>query len=130
MKIYVVHSSKFDYKKELYVPIRESALNSLHEFIFPHEYEKENELFDTKNLYRSGCDLIIAEVSYPSFGIGIELGWAEMYKIPVVCIHIKGIKPSSALSVVTDKFIEYESTEDLIKKIGEFLDSEIIPKDP
>jgi hypothetical protein len=74
MKIYVSHSTSFDFKEELYKPIRSSDLNSIHEIILPHE--DSNEQFKTLDLFKSGgCKLIIAEVSYPSTGQGIELGW-------------------------------------------------------
>jgi hypothetical protein len=37
-KIYFAHSSGFDFKKDLYLPIRNSKLNSQYNFIFPHEH--------------------------------------------------------------------------------------------
>ncbi|MBW2985833.1 hypothetical protein KY333_00525 [Candidatus Woesearchaeota archaeon] len=37
MKIYVGHAKKFDFKKELYEPLRKSPLNNEHEIVLPHE---------------------------------------------------------------------------------------------
>jgi hypothetical protein len=117
MKIYFGHSKDFDFKNELYKPIRESVLNGEHEILFPHETD---EFFNSKNRIKNS-DLMIAEVSYPATGLGIELGWAEMLKTPVLCVYKKGYKISGSLKVVTKDFIEYESAEDLAEKITKFI---------
>jgi len=118
MKIYVTHSSDFDYQKELYLPLRNSHLNKLHEITLPHEFTVDQ--FNSKEFMKE-CDLILAEVTYPSTGQGIELGWANLYKIPIVCIFKRGIKPSGSLLAVSDKFIEYKNSEDLIQKVSDDL---------
>ena len=74
MKIYISHSTGFDYQKELYEPIKNSELYNSHEIIFPHD--KSSEVSNSKEVIK-GCDMVIAEVSYPSTGMGIELGWAD-----------------------------------------------------
>ena len=33
------------------------------------------------------CDLVVAEVSVPSLGVGYELGWATALGKPVLCLH-------------------------------------------
>ncbi len=115
MKIYVAHSRNFDFTKELYEPIQNSSLIKEHTFIFPHS--ENDEPFSSKELFQNGCDLIIAEVSYPATGLGIELGWADILKVPVICIYKKDSKVSGSLKVITDKFVEYSGTEDLIAKL-------------
>ncbi len=117
MKIYIAHSSAFDFQKELYQPIQNSALAKEDEFIFPHR--DSGEPFNSKELFQNGCDLIIAEVSYPATGLGIELGWADLLNVPIVCIYKKGSKASGSLKVVTETFLEYSDTEDLILKTKE-----------
>ncbi len=115
MKIYVSHSKNFDYKNELYKPLKDSKLPV--EFIFPHE--KRSEPFDSKLLLeRHGCDYILAEVSTPSTGQGIELGWADVYKIPIVCIYKKGSKPAGSLKVITNTIVEYKNLTDFINKFA------------
>ncbi|OHA22858.1 MAG: hypothetical protein A3G52_03790 [Candidatus Taylorbacteria bacterium RIFCSPLOWO2_12_FULL_43_20] len=115
MKIYIAHSRGFDFRKELYDPIKNSSLAREHTFIFPHE--KSEELFSSKDFFQNGCDLIIAEVSYPATGLGIELGWANMLKVPVVCIYKKDSILSGSLKAVTNTFLQYSDTSDLIDKI-------------
>lgn len=115
MKIYVSHASNFDYKNELYKPLKEAGLPV--EFIFPHE--DSSEIFDSKKLFDShGCDYILAEVSHPATGQGIELGWADIYKIPIICIYKKGSKPSNSLKVISGTIVEYENLTDLINKFA------------
>lgn len=90
MNSYISHSRNFDFVKELYIPIRESRLNTEHFFLLPHE--DSDTVFPTKDYFESQeCDMVIAEVSYPSTGQGIELGWAEMLHIPITQTRRKNI---------------------------------------
>ena len=96
MKIYISHSSEYDF--------------------LPHEAKTVN----TKDII-SKYDLVIAEISLPSTGQGIELGWADYTKTPILCMYEEGAKISSSLKYITNEFIEYESVEDMIKKIRNFI---------
>ena len=118
MKIYVAHSSSFDYKNELYKPLRSSNLNEIHEITLPHEDSSAQ--FNSKE-YLKECDLVLAEVSYPSVGQGIELGWANLYEVPIVCFYKEGSKYSGALNVVSKHFIEYSDGANLVEKLNEYL---------
>lgn len=115
MKIYVTHSTNYDFQKEFYEPLINSELYKIHEIILPH---KDNTFTNTKEIIKDS-DLIISEVSYPSTGQGIELGWAENYHKKIICIYKTGSKYSSSLKVVTDVFIEYKDSEDMINKIND-----------
>jgi len=118
MKIYVAHSSGFDFKKELYEVIRNSDLNIEHEIVLPHE--QSSELFNPKEYFEE-CDLVISECSYHSTGMGIELGWADDKKVRIICIHKDDTNPSSSLKSVTNEFVEYSSPEELINKLKEII---------
>lgn len=118
MKIYVAHSSNFDFKTELYAPLRNSDLNKKHEITLPHEDSSEQ--FDSKNYFKD-CDLVIAEVTYPSTGMGIELGWADYNNVKVICIYKYDAKVSGALKAITNDFIEYYDSVDLVNKLQEVL---------
>ena len=113
MKIFIAHSSNFDFENELYLPLRKSQLNKIHMIFLPQENGKK---IITKEIVKD-MDLIIAEVSCPSTGQGIELGWGEFLKIPIICVYKEGCKYSGALNKLTDKFITYKNSEDLIKKL-------------
>jgi len=118
MKIYFGHSKSFDYKKELYEPIRNSSLNQGHEIIFPHE--DDNVFIHFKEIIKN-CDLMVAEVSYPATGLGIELGWVECFGKKVICVYRQGVKVSGSLKVVTDKVLAYKDCDGLIKALSKEL---------
>jgi hypothetical protein len=119
MKIYIAHSRSFNFEEELYVPLKNSFLVKEHLLVFPHD--ESNELFNTKQFFRDGCDLVLAEVSYPSIGLGIELGWANLLNVPVVCMYKKNTKMSGSLKEISDQFIEYSDLDDLITKIKDII---------
>ncbi len=106
-----------NFKDDLYLPIRKSQLNSEYEIILPHEIYQEANDFVTKDIIKT-CDLMVAEVSFPATGLGIELGWANAFECPIICIHRKGSKISDSLKVVCENFIEYTDKDDLIEKLG------------
>jgi len=116
-KVYVSHSTNFDFKKELYKPLKK-----LEEFelILPHE--KSGRLKNSRDIIKD-CSALIAEVSHPSHGVGIEIGWANSFGIPVVFIFRKGSKISSSLKIVSDEFIEYEKVENIISKLKRVVNS-------
>ncbi len=118
MKIYVAHSRKDDYKNELYKPIRDSELNKVAEIILPHE--NDDDIFDSREELKS-VDYMIAEVSYPSVAIGIEIGWADMYNVPVILLHKSDSIVSNSVRGVATEVIEYSSSEDMVKKLTDFL---------
>ena len=91
MKIYISHSSKYDYISKIYNPIKSSDLIQSNTFFLPHE----DKVLNTKEII-SNSDLVIAEVSLPATGQGIELGWADYAKEPILCIYEKGTEISSA----------------------------------
>lgn len=117
MKIYVGHSSDSSFREELYSPLRESELTERHDLVFPHE--DSDELFDSKEFLETEADLFLAEVSEASTGLGIELGWAEQFKVPILCIYKKGSNPSGSLNAVTDNIKEYRGSEALIGVVKE-----------
>ena len=104
MNIYVAHSRAFDYEKEIYEPIKRSALYSQHTFILPHEHSDKP--FSSKEYFKKGCDLVLTEVSHPSTGMGIELGWASTEQVRIACLHQRARKPTEALRAITDTILE------------------------
>ena len=113
MKIFISHSTGFDYKNKLYLPLRNSSLNKGYDFFLPHE----KELLNTREIIQNS-DLVIAEASYPSTGQGIELVWAYEARIPIICVYKITAKISDSLKTVTDEFIEYENADDLLRKLS------------
>lgn len=120
MKIYVSHSSKIDYQKDLYEPLRNSELAKVHEFLFPHE--RSLDLFPTRELFsKQGCDLVFAEVSFPSHGQGVELGWAYDDGIRIIMASKPDAKLSSVLPELCKEMLTYTDAADLIVKLYKYL---------
>ncbi len=116
MRIYISHSSAFDFKNKLYDPVKNSVLMNGNEILFPHESKIKN----TKDFIAS-CDVVIAEVSLQSTGQGIELGWADAFGIPILCVYEKGSTITTSLNFISNDITEYENANDLICKLIEKL---------
>ena len=115
-KVYVSHSRDFYFRKELYKPLREIKG---YELILPHEHS--DELFSSKDFFRDGCDVLVVEASYKSTGMGIEIGWADAFDIPIIILYKKGCKLSGSVKSMSDRVIEYDSLEEMVKKLEEEL---------
>ncbi|MES2223418.1 MAG: nucleoside 2-deoxyribosyltransferase [Patescibacteria group bacterium] len=79
-------------------------------------YERDVELIQKS-------DLVIAEVTNPSLGVGYELAYAEMLKKPVVCLFRK-IEDKRLSAMVNGnsyfKVLIYTDLEDASNKLKEF----------
>lgn len=122
MTIYISHSRSFDYQSELYEILQNSSLAQKYNLIFPHQ--NSSEPYPIKDLIlNKKCDLVIAEVSFPATGQGIELGWADVAQIPIICISKKDHKIARSLKVISNKFIEYIDLADIIGNIDQTITS-------
>lgn len=111
MKIYIAHSKALNYVDKLYKPIRENEELKKYEILLPHE--KTSASNNPRDFYKD-LSVMIAEVSYPATGMGIELGWAYDDGIPIYSLYQKGCKVSGSLKVICNHFIEYSSEEELV----------------
>ena len=115
MKIYIGHSSSIDFRENLYKPLKKSSLIENYDLVFPHE--DSDGLFDSKSFLRDEADLMIAEVSRGSTGLGIELGWADMFDVKTVCVFRKGSNHSSSIKALDYEELEYESKDKMVEKL-------------
>lgn len=118
MKIYCAHSSAFDYQHDWYDILRNSSLIAEHDLIFPHEVDIIN--LNSYSMLQN-VDCVIAEVSHPSTWMGIELWWAYALWKPIFCFYKIGTKPSWSLVAVTQHCLSYNSHEELIQSIAQWL---------
>lgn len=116
MIIQIWHARDSDFQIELYTPLKESWYFSEHSWIFPHDGVE----VDSRETLKT-VDLFIVEVSTPATWLGIEIGLASAYGKRILCISKKWVKISSSLKYVSEDFLEYESPEDMLYKIWEFL---------
>ena len=87
----------------------------------------DGEIFLRDMEWLQSADLVIAEVTTPSLGVGYELGIAEKLKIPILCLYrpMQG-KRLSAMVSGNQKFIcaEYKTLDDAIQHIDSFINQE------
>ena len=67
-------------------------------------------------------DIVFAEITVPSLGVGYELAYAESKKIPVICMYDKNVNVSRMITG-NKNFIQipYESIDELKEKIYEIM---------
>jgi|SRR3989338_3391069 len=118
MKIIITHASSFDYEIELYEPLKKAVESTGHELAFPHVWHEQDK--STKEFLKN-ADLVIAEVSHPSTGQGIELGWADMLNVPMLFLRKQGSRSSNSLRYLKGNYIDYTTSEDLIQKVQAYL---------
>lgn len=118
MKILVAHPSNYDYTTELYEPLKQSVIAKEHTLIFPHD----GAAIET-NSHIPESDLLIAEVSQPSTGAGIEIGLAQAAHVPTLFLYKKGVTPSSALQYIQGTLIEYTDAADLVAKVQKYINA-------
>lgn len=119
MKVYLTHSTGYDYSSELYIPLGK-AFSSAHELFLPHEAHPDG--VESRGIIASS-DVVLAEVSLPSTGQGIELGWANASGVKIICFYRTNSKPSGALRFISDTFIEYSDPDDMIARLRTALET-------
>jgi len=71
-----------------------------------------------------GCDLLVAEVSTPSHGVGYEIGYALGLGKPVLCIHRQGVKVSKMILGNQDpnlRVFEYHNIDEAFVFVRSFI---------
>lgn len=112
MRIYISHSRTGEWQRDLYQPLQASALAATHELVFPHTGAGDS-VFDSRSLLPT-VGWVIAEVSEPSLSVGIELGWANLYGVPIIFCHRRGTAVSPAAQSVAAQVIEYQTPAELV----------------
>jgi nucleoside 2-deoxyribosyltransferase len=82
------------------------------------------EVYDRDMDWIRDCDVLIAEVSVPSHGVGYEIGFALGEGKPVLCLYQEGRKVSKMITGNSHPNLEiksYRSIEDAISLAHEFL---------
>ena len=69
------------------------------------------------------CDMVVAEVSKPSLGVGYEISYAENLGKRVICVYDEKINISAMIGGNDYlELIKYKNKEDLIKQLKEKLE--------
>ena len=113
--VFVAHSKTFNYRDELYNPLKNSLLSKRMNFIFPYDENanySENILPEYKYM--------IVEVSAPSIRLGMEIERARSNGIEIICIFKRGYNPELCLKEISKTLIQYDDTDDMLNKLDEY----------
>ncbi len=82
-------------------------------------YEGREKPIDSRQAIKKS-DILLAEVSTPGTGIGVEVGWADAFSKEIVFLAREGTDPSGSLKLVSNNWIFYNDLEDLGVKLEKF----------
>ena len=85
---------------------------------------KDRAIYEQDTAWLRECDLVIAECTQPSLGVGYELAYAERYAKPVHIFYRKGGNLSAMLT--GDKYFQlhpYEQEDELLVEVKKVLDN-------
>jgi len=81
-------------------------------------------IYDRDMEWLEACDLVVADVSVPSLGVGYELGYAVARNKPVLCLHRSGSERRLSAMIAGSPGIQtavYASMDDARKVMSGFL---------
>lgn len=83
----------------------------------------DTHIYERDTAWLKSCDLLIAECTCPSLGVGYELAYAEAHDIPVYIFYNKGKSNISAMLNGNSKFIviPYEMEEEIYPLLNTIL---------
>lgn len=84
----------------------------------------DHEIYERDMSWLAQADVVVAEVSTPSLGVGYEVARAETMELPVLCIYrLGGERRLSAMIAgnANMRIQEYRTIEDLAEIFDEFL---------
>ncbi len=79
-------------------------------------------IHDRDMAWLEGCDIVVAEISVSSLGVGYELGWAAAFKKPILCLYreIPGRSVSAMIAgsraMETAVYVSMDEARDIIRK--------------
>lgn len=83
------------------------------------------EIYERDMAWLREADVVIAEVSTPSLGVGYELGQAESIGKPILCLYRKNEEKKLSAMIGGNKDMdvyEYEDLTTLFSKLHQFFD--------
>jgi len=116
--------------KKIVNHLKNSGHNVLSEHIIRDDIFSDEEKWAPRNVFEQDIkwldesDIVIAEVSNPSLGVGYEICYALTKGLKVLCAYESGLFISKMITGNTSEnlqLFEYEEVDELLGKINEFL---------
>ena len=101
-------------------------VGSVSNSVFGSGREYDARIYAQDTAWLRKCDLVIAECTHPSLGVGYELAYAEQHLKPVYIFYRSSESHLSAMLAGDDYFhiTAYETKEELIRMIDRILNPE------
>jgi len=92
-------------------------------FVDKYNFEPNQEKLMMQTAFAAidSCDLLIAELTTKSIGVGIEIGYAFAKKIPVIYLHKEQSEYSTTASGSASYRIAYQDEKDLIQQLEKLM---------
>lgn len=120
----------------IYSKIVEHLQSNGHEVLTVHVAQKNvlssesritpQEIYQRDMNWLQQCDLVIADVTVPSLGVGYEIAFALVYSKPILCLCQEGVNLSAMITGDTHEGLEIEYYSDgqgAVTKIDSYLQS-------
>ena len=88
-----------------------------------NKQKSQQEIFTQDVNWLSEADVIVAEVTTPSLGVGYEIGVAEKLGKKIICLHRQDIESVSAMIAGNPNvgLLQYETVSQAIEKITQII---------
>ena len=127
MKAYLAisYSNRKKFNNEIEALKRLCSENDVELLVFVDKYNfepnQEDEMMKTAFLEIDSSDLLIAELTTKSIGVGIEMGYAFAKRKTIFYLRRSGSEYSTTAAGISNVIIEYNDEFDLYNKIKEKL---------
>ena len=121
----ISYSKRDQFNNEIAKLVNEAKKLGIDVLVFVDRYNftnnQEDEMMQAAFKEIDASDFLIAELTYKSIGVGIEVGYAFAKNKPIIYIRKKNSAYSTTTAGCADKIIIYKNTADLIKQLIKFL---------
>ena len=126
LKIYFVHSLKYDYNNMLYRDLLTDSVLNKHELMLPMSNAYKEKY--SKDLINK-ADLIVCEVSTPSFTEKLELKWVSKVSTPKLYFSFNNTVPKTFNKYVPEIKYTNNDVSYTLEKNGEVIANNNMPKE-
>lgn len=126
LKVYValpmIHMKDFSFNKKFIKLLEDLGFEVLSKWVIKFEEENPREVFERDISTIEKCDILIADVTFPSHGVGMEIMYAFIKGKRIIVTAKKGSKISyMILGMPGVRVIYYNTLSDLEKELRDLL---------